>query len=375
MNSADMKNLKSSFPLFLLLILFVLQLPITIVGSYVLSAFYSLFGKRVSGFSDVKIATCAVLCLFFLVPVLLFNHGPTPLLYLMLSPFLCLMAYKFSRESIDTVEGALKYLYWIFLFLIAIALVVFRDEPEPLGAILPWASTNGIPSYLIVVQIALSLAYYLNHDRLPILSTICTLIVAVYGLGRGSMIVGLLLVFLSVFVNIYIAKSDVYRCRTKRAVAIIMVAVSILLMLYYDYVISSIDLWIEGSKFSGGVLDEHRGKIISDYLGKIEGFELLFGADYENTSITQNYGGNPHNSYIRIHSFYGILGLIIVFIPLFMVFFSRREVNQKIVLFLFVLMALLRATSETIFFPSTLDFFYMLYFFMFFRFSRSVNKG
>jgi hypothetical protein len=248
------------------------------------------------------------------------------------------MAYKFSRESIDTVEGALKHLYWIFLFLIAIALFVFRDEPEPLGAILPWVSTNGIPSYLIVVQIALSLAYYLNHDRLPIFSTICTLIVAVYGLGRGSMIVGLLLFFLSVFVNIYIAKSDVYRYQTKKTVVIIMIAVAILIMLNYDEVIFSLDLWIEGSKFSGGVLDEHRGKIITDYLGKIEGSELLFGTSYENTSITQNYGGNPHNSYIRIHSFYGILGLILVFIPLLMVLFSKREINQKFVLVLFVTM-------------------------------------
>lgn len=136
-------------------------------------------------------------------------------------------------------------------------------------------------------------------------------------------------------------------------------------------IIDGIELMIEGSKFSGGILDEHRGLIISDYINKIDGFRLIFGTDYENTSINDWYGGNPHNSFIRVHSFYGIFGLLFVFFPVIAILISRKNSVQKFVFMVFIILALLRAVSEPIFFPSTLDFFYFLIFFVFFRFSKN----
>ncbi|CAM8664427.1 hypothetical protein MCEZEM1_01782 [Comamonadaceae bacterium] len=369
-----MKHVKNSLFLLTLLILFTSQLPATIIASYLLAIVYLLLRAEKTTFSRTKFGVCTAICILLLASALTFNHGPTPLIYLTLSPFLLLMSDEFSKDHLDTIEGSLRNVYWIFVSLIAIALIVFRDEPEPLGAILPWASTNGIPSYLIVVQIAFSLAHYLKYDRLPILSTIITLTVAVYGLGRGSMIVGFLLVLISILINISIAKSNSYRSITTTITFTAMLIATALILVNFDQLEQAINVWIEGSKFSGGILDEHRGRILTDYLKKIDGATLLFGSDYENTSITQHYGGNPHNSYIRAHSFYGIGGLILVTTPLLMMCLSRKELKQKIVFILLTSLALLRAASEPIFFPSTLDFFYALYFFMFFRFSRPVKK-
>lgn len=369
-----MKYAKNSLFLLTLLILFTSQLPATIIASYLLAIVYLLLKAEKTTFSRTKFGVCTAICILLLASALTFNHGPTPLIYLTLSPFLLLMSDEFSKDHLDTIEGSLRNVYWIFVSLIAIALILFRDEPEPLGAILPWASTNGIPSYLIIVQIAFSLAHYLKYDRLPILSTFITLTVAVYGLGRGSMIVGFLLVLISLLINLGIAESKSYRSLTIKTILVSLTTIIALILVNYDELTLAVDIWIEGSKFSGGILDEHRGKIMTDYLSKIDGLSLLFGADYQNTSIMQYYGGNPHNSYIRVHSFYGIIGLILVVTPLILMCLSRRKFSQKLVFILFTSLALLRAASEPIFFPSTLDFFYALYFFMFFRFSKLEKK-
>jgi hypothetical protein len=71
-----------------------------------------------------------------------------------------------------------------------------------------------------------------------------------------------------------------------------------------------------------------------------------------------------------MHSFYGLVGLLSLFLPVFLVLFAGKNKLQKWIIMSFVLLALLRAVSEPIFFPSTLDFFYFLYFFIFFRFAK-----
>jgi hypothetical protein len=129
----------------------------------------------------------------------------------------------------------------------------------------------------------------------------------------------------------------------------------------------------EGSKFEQGVLDVHRGYMLSDYLDKLDALSLFIGTSYEGTSINLYYGGNPHNSYIRVHSFFGLFALFAVFAPLFLMLLSHKDRTQTIIIFLLVTVALIRATTEPILFPTPLDFFYIMYFVLYFRFARQKN--
>jgi hypothetical protein len=137
-----------------------------------------------------------------------FNHGITPLFYLVLSPFLIAASNAFSKKSLDEVNLILKSVYYILSIIIFLGLLANLDSPEPLGAIIPWVSTNGIPATIIVLQIAYSISYYLKYNRLPLLSAIFTLIIAVFGLGRGSMIVGFAILIFTLIVNVksYVSK-------------------------------------------------------------------------------------------------------------------------------------------------------------------------
>ncbi len=359
-----------------LLAFFVIQLPEAIVFSYVIGLLYFLMNGLNSAIPRRYFNVYSCFSLFLFPAALTFNHGFTPLFYLMLSPFLLYMAYEFSVNSLDHVQGVLGNIYWLFVFFIVFQLVRHWGEPEPLGAVLPWASTNGIPSYLIVIQIAYSIAYYFKNNRLPLLSSAVTLCVSVFGLGRGSMVVSALIVLLSFLFNLCAIKSSSDRSISLKLFLLIIIPFFIVFDDILKLMNNEIQILFEGSKFASGILDEHRGRIIIDYLNKIDAIGLLLGQGYDNTSINNFYGGNPHNSFIRVHSFYGLVGLMSLFVPVFWVFFARKNQLQKWVTLSFIMLALMRAVSEPIFFPSTLDFFYFLYFFIFFRFAKHKNfKG
>jgi hypothetical protein len=351
------------------LILFVLQIPFTILLSYVISIIYIINEKFRNTFQIGDFKKYFYPIVVLLPAALTLNHGLTPLVYLFLSPFLLYAGYIFSLRSLAHICSALKIVYYFFILIILVGLLMHWNEPEPLGSILPWASTNGIPSYLIVVQIAYSIAYFLEKNKLPLFSSVVTLCIAVVGLGRGSMIIGFLILNLTLFYNLFVCKSLQHKILNGWILCFI-----VFLLLTTQSKNGSIGneliLFMDGSKFASGFVDEHRLIMLRDYFGKIDGVTLFFGSGYEGTSINDYYGGNPHNSFIRLHSFYGSTALFGVVVPLILVLASNKALIQKIIILSLIALALLRATSEPIFFPSTLDFFYFLYFVLFFRFAK-----
>lgn len=364
------KIIYDTFFLSMFLLAFSVQQPATIAATYIMCALYIFIEKDRFNIDKNIILIYAILTVPCLLAVLNYNHGLTSAFYLFTFPLIFIAAKIMFNKSHDHILLCLRNLYWLFVFGIFVGLALNWENSEPLGAIFPGSSTNGIPSYLIVVQIAFSIAYYLKNCRLPLLSSTVTFVVAIFGIGRGSIIVAALILLFSIFIN---ATSS--RLINERKIIFILTGILSLffgLFLYNNYyeLIASVQLLIEGSKFSAGVLDEHRVRMVADYLNKIDGFSLIFGTNYNDTSIVENYGGNPHNSFIRVHSFYGIAGLFYVAIPLFLISISNRRRDQKYITFFLILLTLIRATTEPIFFPSPLDFFYFSYFFIFFNFAN-----
>ncbi len=354
----------------LMTIAFVFQKPETIALAYLFFAIYVFSSK-------IKIAKAyfiiwAFTSSIFVIAALTKNFGFTPFFYLIGAPALILAAEKFASRPLTLVLNTLGIYYWLFCIATFIGIFINRDSPEPLEGLIPGTSTNGIPSYFIVVQVAYSLIFFLKYERLPILSSITTCVVAVFGLGRGSMVVGALILLFSIFMNAVLSKSN-------RRIIIFFGSIASLLSILYFYInseeiLSMTEELLSGSKFAGGVLDEHRGLMIKDYINKIDIWSFIFGTDYADTSIEKYYGGNPHNSYIRAHSFYGLGAFICIVIPIILVLGSSRFNLDKIVAIILILFALLRATTEPIFFPSVLDFFYVFYFLAFFRFSKKIKR-
>lgn len=361
---------KSGFLIFLM-IAFVLQRPETLFFGGVLCAVYAI---SKANFSDIKwnellvVLIVVAACSF---AVLSFNHGLSPVFYLF-STFSAFYAAKYFNEpSIKEVSRCLEVVFWLAIFAIGCIVFNYWDYAEPFGEVIPGSSTNGIPSYLIVLQIALSLAMFLESKKLPVWSPIFTLAVAVFGIGRGSIVVAGMILVLSIFINFLLKKMMII---TRFAImffcALAILLALVVLGLYFDYELF-FDNLIDQSKFREGLLDPYRAEIFEEYLNKLDYFSFLFGSDYSGTVIASRYDGNPHIAYVRAHAYYGFFGLLFVALSPLLILLSNKKSFYKFVFLSFIFLALIRALSEPIFFPTLLDFLYFLYFFMFFKYSPS----
>lgn len=354
-----------------LLVLFALQQPESLVVGGILCALYALVKSNFFSIDLYRLIVCLLVLSICLIAVFRLNHDFVPVFYLFSTVSALYAANRFSSFPLKHVRFCLEIVFWIAVLGIAGGLALHWGAAEPLGELIPGSSTNGLPSYLIVVQIALSISVFLEKNKLPILSALATLVVAMFGLGRGSIVVAFLVLLFSFFVNYFVVASGAKKNILVRLfLGIVFLSVVLGVVGYAGY-FGLMDEWVEGSKFSAGVLDPHRGYMLADYLGKLDAWSLLFGADYSGTSIENIYGGNPHNSYIRLHSYYGIFGLLVVVLSPFAIFATNKNFACKRVVFVLVLLVLIRAVTEPILFPTLLDFFYVLYFLVFWKHAPS----
>ena len=362
--------LDSSF-LGLLLLLFALQQPVTLAAAGFLCALYAAI--RSKSFSvGVNLLTFVLsITVALMVAVIIgANHGYSSIFYLFSTVSAFYAAKQFGSCSLRHVKLCLEMVFWAAVAGIALCLMLRWDVPEPLGEIIPGSSTNGLPSYLIVLQVALAISVFLERDRLPVLSAIATFIVAVFGLGRGSIVVSALVVSFSILVNIFMGWT--FRRKKRYWGWLVLLACGAAgAGGYYLWQAGVIDPLLGGTKWAWGVLDPPRAQMLEDYLDKLDWLSLWVGADYSGTSIETLYGGNPHNSYIRLHSYYGLVGLLLVVLSPILILVSDKIAHIKNVVFVLVLLVLLRAATEPIFFPSALDFLYCLYFVMFLKHAPS----
>ncbi|MDB2357137.1 hypothetical protein N9W10_03125 [Gammaproteobacteria bacterium] len=347
----------------LFLILFAFQSPYTLLSCYSLAAIYVLFRWEYISIRRSIFTYYLWMACLFLPALSLFNHGITPYIYLLLFPVLVIFASLYAKQPINAIKSSLSYSFWVLIILTLSAVLKNGFSATPLEQLIPGTSTNGIPSYFIVLFVALAISSLISEGRMPVVASIATFIIAILGVGRGSIIVAAILLLFSLSFAFFSSK-----IRPGYKLSLVLLAVLLAIIYIANNFIEILIMFetvLEGSKFANGIWDEHRAKIIMEYIAKIDVLPFILGADYIGTSILDFYDGNPHNSYIRVHAFYGLWGVLCIFIPLILLAFKDVNWHLKLSIFFLIGCALLRATSEPIFFPSLLDFFYLLYFFMF----------
>jgi hypothetical protein len=348
-------------------VLFVVQLPASIALSYFVLYIYSLIGIKKIKLNFLSLSALLILATPLGIGAVTLNHNLTPLFYFFMMPAMIAAVYVFGQQNSNVILKVLKQVFWICSLIVFVLIYVFRDEVEPLGAVFPWSSTNGIPSYLMVIQITYASLFFLINNRLPIASSVALLIISIFGLGRGAMFLSALMVLISIATNIYSASKGCNKNTLAIYILIFSAILSISIPINFQFIYEFISDFLVGSGFGGGLFDEHRSNMNKDYLAKLDFWSFILGQNYAGTSIDNYYGGNPHNSFIRVHSFYGIFGLIVAFTPFAIILLSENSFFRKSILMLLWTILIARAFTEPIFFPTPLDFFYCLFGFMIFN--------
>jgi hypothetical protein len=222
----------------------------------------------------------------------------------------------------------------------------------PLERMIPDSSSNGITSYLVILQANYCLASYLVRGKLPFMSAVLTLGICIVGYGRGSILSTLAIIAVN-FITFSLRKNP----RHFFAAIGLLAATAVWLAAAYG---DQISYFVEANtKIGSGLYDQHRDAIIKDYSRLIDDDSLLIltGADYKGTVIEADYNNNPHNSYIRAHHIFGLPYLMLMLsFPLLA--FARLPWRLRAYPLALVTVMLFRAATEPILFPTMLDVFY-----------------
>lgn len=243
--------------------------------------------------------------------------------------------------------------FYICLILGLCGLYGFANFPKenPIEHIVEGSSANGITSYLVIVLLNFSAISYTYKNKIPLLPIILSLVITFIGYGRSS-ILSVLLFFVVYIVSQYYTKN--------KQKVILFLSGFILLgtFLFIKYNKEIMLFYTVNTKFAGSALkSHHRERQLADYLNKLDYVTTLTGTDYSNTSIQLIYKNNPHNSFIRAHSIFGLPYLILIFtIPFVLVFFYEKS-NHQIFTAAVIVIILIKAFPEPFLFPSLMDFY------------------
>ena len=115
----------------------------------------------------------------------------------------CLKASKYSLLFLQT------------LIILSSLIIGFNNFPtvNPLEKITPEGSYNGISSIIIVMQLCYSYLSLLLTKRIPIFSTVLTLVICFIGYGRGSLMIALVVFVSSLWYSDFFNKK--YNLRVK----------------------------------------------------------------------------------------------------------------------------------------------------------------
>jgi len=363
-------SMKNVFIISLVVLCFILQEPIAFVVAIVVLLVYSIqIDCRTISVSGVLFPL--IFFLFLFPAFLALEHGVNPYFYYVMILVVFFSAKKMAQDPADSLLKSYQIFFYVYVICVLFLYYIHRDAAEPFGEILKGVSTNGIPSYLIVLQVVLSLVAYTATGKLPLFSTLCTLLIAILGIGRGSILAACMIVVFSVFFNIFLSiKQHHYGVFAIYLFGI--VVLGIVGILHIDLVYQFLD---GKTKILHGLYDPYRAAIFSQYLDKINLVSFFTGAGYEGTDVEVLYENNPHIAFIRTHAYLGVGGLLLVFFSPLLLLIMPGKIMKKFIFFTFIAILFFRALSEPILFPTLLDFFFcfILWFYYFDEKNKSVN--
>lgn len=272
----------------------------------------------------------------------LFNATLTPFVFYIIStPLLTLFVLnnKFNTRLLK-----------IPLYVSATVFSVYFVQHRTLQGIYEAVSHNYVSVVMIMNVVLINMIEVRQKEKVSIMPSIICLFFSLLAVGRSGILSSTLL-----FLNVLSARWLSFSKGVKWGVFLLVFLPLIGLVVYN---IELIVKFGEGltvmEKFSErGIESNSRGIILNEYLSNMSLENILLGYNYSNNYWFQHYGLNPHNSYIRLHHYFGALFFVVMFFILKNLF-KLFKINRFLAGCAFVI--LLRAFTDTLLFQYIYDF-------------------
>lgn len=138
----------------------------------------------------------------------------------------------------------------------------------------------------------------------------------------------------------------------------------------WDYIY---ELLLSNTNLSAGV-ESDRYYIAMDYFNCLDLFSFFVGVDLSSVPMVEEFGGNPHSAFLRLHSFFGVSVFFLIIASI--VSFLILLVEKKLLLALVLLLYLFRAVFDIFYLFNLFDYlvFPLVFYWYFRRFRRSTEN-
>lgn len=264
------------------------------------------------------------------------EEGLQPLFYLivMISAFivgkLLVVEGVFFRVSVISFWSAS-----IFILVVSLASGFDRDSYDQ---VFEHASRNRLGAYLVITAVSAAIACYWERGRVVVYPSVIALLLSLPLYGRASIISSFM----------FFAVSIIARFGLRGA---------ILLQPFFILIVVAFQHWgiwealISETNLSRGI-ESPRTQMAIGYMANLDLAGFFLGAPMGDIELINQYNGNPHNSFVRLHSLYGVFPIVVI-----LFFFLRRRHAGWPRLFLLSCCAILvfRISLDTIAFGDYLD--------------------
>jgi hypothetical protein len=242
----------------------------------------------------------------------------------------------------------LGFLYVLLLFFIIS--IIRGINPNDLFNI-----SRNFVSVVLLIGLSLYIISCVQNQRNPnFLVILLSFIISIWATGRGGIIsIGIILITYPFFLKV--------KKKYKFLALFFLIVFVFLVYFYFEDILLQFGL----GRFSSMGLVDIRSEVNAYYLDKSLSSTpyILFGVPYSEIPLIVELDYNPHNSFIRLHAFYGLLGFIFLFFAV--IYSDLYYLKTKNYFFMILLIVLLiRSYVDSTSFHGPLD--PLIYFFIFY---------
>lgn len=310
--------IKLSNTISLILACFILSAPLisNLIGtSYFtlvifLFSFYFLFELIIKKQYLHRVYFLFIMCLFaMLLYILIFKNEMRLLFHIIVYLYSAIAAYwLFKINSKILLKASFFSLIIFYLFFMAAGLY-YGFSPYAINDFFPASSKNYVSAIAIFSQIVYSATYYRVYKKLPLWTTLITLVICILTTGRSAIILSFLIFIVSfLFMTYYGTKKE------KIITSFVLLLLSFVILFNINLIIEMLLLY---TNFVQG-LESPRSLMNQSYMESMNLQYLIFVVDLSSIQIYNEFNLNPHNTFVMEHSRFGIFYLI--FILIFMIY-------------------------------------------------------
>ena len=242
--------------------------------------------------------------------------------------------------------------FYINYWCICLIFLRYLYSGQTANSILFSASQNVVSFNIFINLVLLHCIEYINSKKLSVLPVLLLVILSIWAVGRAGIIASIAYL---IFIMYYTIKDKKLWLKIGSVAGIFIFGMMTYTM-YQAEINNIIDIYFRKFSEENSIdySEDPRMEFVKIYLNNMNPLTFFFGYNYDSEPYFLFWSKNPHNSFIRAHSFFGFLSF-----PFFLFLFLRliKMIRKKEIFFFAVLILLLfRANMDSFFFFGPYDF-------------------